>query len=50
MNETFREFFERRNNMPFPTKGGELAETVFQRLAETMADWMDELARRVERS
>lgn len=46
--ETFREFFARRNNMPFPAIPGGVEPTarVMKRLAETMADWCDELAAR----
>ena len=48
MTETFREFFVRRNAVPFPTPGGELMTTVLNRLADTLADWVDEIARRAE--
>jgi broad specificity phosphatase PhoE len=47
MAESFREFFARRNRMDFPTKGGETTQAVLERLAETLADWADELAKRV---
>lgn len=47
MTETFREFFKRKHGFPYPTKGDELAETVLKRMAETVADWMDELAKRI---
>lgn len=46
--ETFREFFKRRNLLPFPAIPGEMTEAVMKRMAETMADWMDELARRLD--
>lgn len=48
MAETFREFFQRRNRAKFPSGGGETTEVVLKRLAETLADWADELAKRVD--
>lgn len=47
MRETFREFFEKRNRVPFPAIPGgvERTDDVMKRLAETLADWADELAR-----
>lgn len=48
MDKTFREFFESRNHMPFPTSGCEEMSVVMQRLADTVADWMDELASRLK--
>jgi hypothetical protein len=43
---TFREFFKQKHGFDFPTRGGEEMQTVLHRMAETMADWMDELAKR----
>lgn len=45
--ETFRMFFRRRHGFEYPTRGGETAEAVLNRLADALADWADELARGV---
>lgn len=44
--ESFREFFVRRNGIAFPAVQHETTKDVIMRLADTAADWMDELAKR----
>jgi hypothetical protein len=46
--ETFREFFARKHGFPFPKVKGKSEEitTVLDRIADAVADWMDELAKR----
>ena len=44
MTETFREFFTRRNGIPFPAVAYEESSVVNNRLANTLADWADALA------
>lgn len=46
--ETFREFFTRRNGIPFPGYPHDMVHARIQRLGETLADWADELAKRAE--
>ena len=47
MTETFREFFTRRNAVPFPgNTNGETIAMTMNRLADTLADWADEIAKR----
>lgn len=41
---SFREFFQRRNGIPFPAIPGEIAQVALTRLADTMGDWADHLA------
>lgn len=46
MSETFREFFKRRNTFEWGDIRHEEATRALYVMTETMADWMDELARR----
>lgn len=48
MSETFREFFVRRNGMTVEVARREEITAFFTMMAETMMDWMDELAARVQ--
>lgn len=47
MAETFREFFKRQHGFEFPAQQGELTKVVMDRMVGSMADWMDELAKRI---
>lgn len=47
MKETFRQFFENRYG-PYPGVRGERLEVVTERIANALAYWADEVARRTE--